>query len=328
MQLGEQMNAIKEYFSFRKREYITLIAVFIIAVFFTIMDRSYLSWDNFLLVLQQATINGTIAIGMTFAIMVGGIDLSVGATYGIVVVAIAQMTAVMGVNSVLALIIGLLIGVCMGLINGFLVTKMNLQPFIATLGTVSVFRGIAYVVTDGIPISGVPNSYRYIFTTKAIGGIYVYVLVFIALAIIMGIVLGRTRMGAYMYAVGGNEEAAKLSGLNTHRIKICAYVICAFCAAVAGSISLANLGSGNPTAGNGYELNAIAACAVGGSRMSGGKGSILGTFFGALLLAALRVGMIILNVQEFYQYIVTGIVIVLAAYLEVFQVIFESKKAV
>ena len=129
-----------------------------------------------------------------------------------------------------------------------------------------------------------------------------------------------------MYAVGGNEEAAKLSGLNTHRIKICAYVICAFCAAVAGSISLANLGSGNPTAGSGYELNAIAACAVGGSRMSGGKGSILGTFFGALLLAALRVGMIILNVQEFYQYIVTGIVIVLAAYLEVFQVIFESKK--
>lgn len=319
------MSSIKKYFTDRKREYITLLAVFVIAAFFTIINHSYFSWNTLTLIFQNATINGTIAVGMTFAIMVGGIDLSVGSTYGIVVVFISWMTAVHGINSVLALIIGLITGCLMGMLNGFLVTKMKLQPFIATLGTVSVFRGIAYVVTGGIPISGVPESYRIIFNTRISKGIYVYIFVFIGLTIVMGIVLGRTKIGHYMYAVGGNSEAAKLSGVNVDRVIMTAYIICAFCAAIAGAISLSNLGSGNPTAGDGYELDAIAACAVGGSRMAGGKGSILGTFFGALLLAALRVGMIILNVDTFYQYIVTGIVIVIAAFLEVIQAKFESR---
>ena len=128
-----------------------------------------------------------------------------------------------------------------------------------------------------------------------------------------------------MYAVGGNEEAARLSGVNINRVKIKAYMICGFCAALAGAVSLSNLGSGNPTAGDGYELDAIAACAIGGSRMAGGKGSILGTVFGALLLAALRVGMIILNINTFYQYIVTGAIIVIAAFFEVIQVKLEAR---
>lgn len=319
------MNKIKAGILDKKRELVTLIAVFIVAIFFTIMDASYFSWNNFTLILQQATINGIIAIGMTFAIMTGGIDLSVGATYGIVVVSIAYMTVNLDINPVLSLLIGLIMGGIMGLINGLLITKMKLQPFIATLGTVSVFRGIAYVVTNGVPITGVTDSYRAILNTKLSKGIYVYIIVFILLAIIMGIVLGRTKLGNYLYAVGGNEESAKLSGVNTDKVKILAYIICALCAAIAGAICLSNLGSGNPTAGDGYELDAIAACAIGGSRMSGGKGSILGTFFGALLLAALRVGMIILNVDTFYQYIVTGCVIVLAAFLEVVQNKLETK---
>lgn len=319
------MNRAKVYISDKKRELVTLAAVFIVAIFFTIMDASYFSWNNFTLILQQATINGIIAIGMTFAIMTGGIDLSVGATYGIVVVSIAHLTVNMGMNPVLGLLIGLLLGAGMGLINGLLITKMKLQPFIATLGTMSVFRGIAYVVTGGVPITGVDNSYRVILNAKIAKGIYVYIIVFIVLAILMGIVLGKTKFGNYLYAVGGNEEAAKLSGVNTDKVKIYAYIVCAFCAAIAGAICLSNLGSGNPTAGDGYELDAIAACAIGGSRMSGGKGSILGTFFGAMLLAALRVGMIILNVDTFYQYIVTGCVIVLAAFLEVVQNKIEAK---
>lgn len=319
------MNKAKVYISDKKRELVTLAAVFIVAIFFTIMDASYFSWNNFTLILQQATINGVIAIGMTFAIMTGGIDLSVGATYGIVVVSIAYFTVNMGMNPVLSLVIGLILGAGMGLINGLLITKMKLQPFIATLGTMSVFRGIAYVVTGGVPITGVDNSYRVILNTKITKGIYVYIIVFIVLAILMGIVLGKTKFGNYLYAVGGNEEAAKLSGVNTDKVKIYAYIVCAFCSAIAGAICLSNLGSGNPTAGDGYELDAIAACAIGGSRMSGGKGSILGTFFGAMLLAALRVGMIILNVDTFYQYIVTGCVIVLAAFLEVVQNKIEAK---
>lgn len=318
------MNRVQKTINNNKRELVTLLGIFLIYIFFTIMDSSYLSWANFLLILQQSTINGIIATGMTFAIMTGGIDLSVGAAYGIVIVAIAEMT-VAGWNPVLSLIIGLLLGCGLGLINGLLVTKLKLQPFIATLGTLDVFRGIAYVVTGGVPVVGVPDTYRRIFNAKLPNGIYVYVFVFLGVAIIMGIVLSKTRLGNYLYAVGGNEEAARLSGVNIDWVKIKAYIICAFCASLAGAISLSNLGSGNPKAGEGYELEAIAACAIGGSRMAGGKGSVLGTVFGALLLAALKVGMIILNINTFYQYIVTGAIIVIAAFFEVIQNRLETR---
>lgn len=318
------MNVVRKTVNHNKRELVTLIGIFLICVFFTIMDASYLSWNNFLLIMQQSTINGIIAVGMTFAIMTGGIDLSVGAVYGIVIVAIAKMT-VSGFHPVLALIIGLLFGCAAGCMNGLLVTKLKLQPFIATLGTLDIFRGVAYVVTDGVPVIGVPDSYRVLFNSKLSNGIYIYVFVFLAIAIIMGIVLAKTRLGNYLYAVGGNEEAARLSGVSIDWVKIRAYMICGFCAALAGSISLSNLGSGNPTAGEGYELEAIAACAIGGSRMAGGKGSVLGTVFGALLLASLKVGMIILNINTFYQYIVTGAIIVIAAFFEVIQAKLESK---
>lgn len=318
------MNVVRKTINNNKRELVTLIGIFLIYIFFTVMDASYLSWTNFLLILQQATINGIIAVGMTFAIMTGGIDLSVGAVYGIVVVAIAQMT-VSGWNPVLALTVGLLMGCATGLLNGLLVTKLKLQPFIATLGTLDVFRGIAYVVTDGVPITGGPKEYRVIFNTRTSSGIYVYVFVFLIVAVVIGIVLAKTRLGNYLYAVGGNEEAAKLSGVNINWVKIRAYIICGFCAALAGAICLSNLGSGNPTAGEGYELEAIAACAIGGSRMAGGKGSILGTVFGALLLAALKVGMIILDINTFYQYIVTGAIIIIAAFFEVIQAKVESR---
>lgn len=318
------MNALRKAINHNKRELVTLVGIFLIYVFFTIMDSSYMSWANFLLILQQSTINGIIATGMTFAIMTGGIDLSVGAVYGIVIVAIAKMT-VAGLNPAIALVLGLILGTATGCINGLLVTKLKLQPFIATLGTMEIFRGIGYVVTNGVPVVGVPETYRVIFNTKLPNGIYVYVFVFLAIAIITGIVLAKTRLGNYLYAVGGNEEAARLSGVNIDWVKIRAYMICAFCAALAGSISLSNLGSGNPAAGEGYELEAIAACAIGGSRMAGGKGTVLGTVFGALLLAALKVGMIILNINTFYQYIVTGAIIVIAAFFEVIQVKLESK---
>lgn len=318
------MSMIRKTINHNKRELVTLVGIFLIYIFFSIIDASYMSWNNFLLILQQSTINGIIAVGMTFAIMTGGIDLSVGAVYGIVIVTIAKMTT-SGWNPVISLIIGLLFGCAAGCLNGIFVTKLKLQPFIATLGTMDIFRGVAYVVTDGVPVIGVPDNYRVLFNTKLPNGIYIYVFVFLLIAIIMGIVLAKTKLGNYLYAVGGNEEAARLSGVSIDRVKIRAYMICAFCAALAGSISLSNLGSGNPTAGEGYELEAIAACAIGGSRMAGGKGSILGTVFGALLLAALKVGMIILNINTFYQYIVTGAIIVIAAFFEVIQEKLESR---
>jgi ribose transport system permease protein len=260
-------------------------------------------------------LNGILAVGMMFAIITGGIDLSIGCTFAITGIGVATLT-VNGVNPFLAILFGLAIGVVLGIFNGFLVTYLKLQPFIATLGTMSLYRGIAYVWTGGQPVTNVPDTFRNIFNGKMFAGIRFYVLVMIIVFVIAHIILSKTRTGDYLYAVGGNEEAAKLSGVNTRKVKFIAYTICSVCAAVAGLVMLASLGSAESTAGAGYETNAIAAAAIGGTRMAGGRGTALGTFIGALMLAVLKVGMVVINVDSFWQYVVTGIIIIVASYFE------------
>lgn len=309
----------------KKRELVVIVAIAMMTCIFTVLNPIYMTGRNFLSIMQQATINGILAVGMTYAIISGGIDLSIGCTFAIVIVTVGKLT-VAGVNPVAAILLGVLLGAAMGMINGLLITKMRLQPFIATLGTMSVYRGIAYVVTGGWPVLNIPDSFRNLLNKRiaALGGVNIYMFLFIAVAVIAGIVLAKTKFGNYIYAVGGNEEAAKLSGVNVDLVKIKAYAVTGICAAVAGMIQLASLGTGEPTAGSGYELDAIAAAAIGGTRMAGGKGTILGTVFGAILLAALKVGLIVLNVDTFWQYIVTGIIIIIAAYFEFIQEKFAS----
>lgn len=309
----------------KKRELVVIVAIAMMTCIFTVLNPIYMTGRNFLSIMQQATINGILAVGMTYAIISGGIDLSIGCTFAIVIVTVGKLT-VAGVNPVIAILLGVLLGAAMGMINGLLITKMKLQPFIATLGTMSVYRGIAYVVTGGWPVLNIPDSFRNLLNKRiaALGGVNIYMFLFIAVAVIAGIVLAKTKFGNYIYSVGGNEEAAKLSGVNVDLVKIKAYAVTGICAAVAGMIQLASLGTGEPTAGSGYELDAIAAAAIGGTRMAGGKGTILGTVFGAILLAALKVGLIVLNVDTFWQYIVTGIIIIIAAYFEFIQEKFAS----
>ncbi len=300
------------------REKAVVVALLVMITLFTILDRSYFSVGNMVEIIKQATINGILAIGITFAIISGGIDLAIGCTFAISIVAVGMMT-VSGFPPVIALLLGGVIGCVLGAINGILITKLKLQPFIATLATMSVYRGFAYVVTGGWPVLGIPDTYRRIFTTRLFWDIPVSALVFILVAVIAHIILQKTRYGNHLLAVGGNEEASKLSGLNVDKIKILAYTFTGLCASIAGMIMLANLGTGEPASGQGYELDAIAASAIGGTRMAGGKGTILGTVLGALLLAALKIGLIILGVSTFWQYIVTGIIIGIAAYFETFQ---------
>jgi ribose transport system permease protein len=307
------------------REAGVFIALIIMIIIFTFMDKalkgpdaSYLTVGNMIDIIKMATINGILAIGITFAIISGGIDLSIGCSFAIVIVTVGNLT-VSGVASIPAIIMGAAIGAILGAINGLLVTKMRLQPFIATLGTMSVYRGFAYVVTGGWPVLNIPGSFRRALGARIIGDIPVSILVLITVAFAAHILLSRTKFGNYLYAVGGNEEAAKLSGVNVDLIKIIAYLVCGVCAAFAGMIMLANLGTGEPAAGQGYELDAIAASAIGGTRMAGGRGSIAGTMLGALLLAALKIGLIIIGVSTFWQFIVTGIIIVIAAYFEIIQ---------
>lgn len=300
------------------REAAVLAALFLLIIIFSIIEPVYLTTGNMIDIIKQGTINGILAIGITFAIISGGIDLSIGCTFAIVIVTVGQLS-VDKVPTLLTLLLGGILGGLMGMVNGLLITKLRLQPFIATLGTMSVYRGLAYVFTGGWPVLGIPDTYRKAFTTKLFWDIPVSILVLFAIAILAHVVLSKTRFGNYLYAVGGNEEASKLSGVNVDLTKIFAYAICGICAAFAGMIMLANLGTGEPASGQGYELDAIAAAAVGGTRMTGGKGSILGTVLGALLLAALKIGMIVIGVQTFYQFIVTGIIIIIAAYFEYIQ---------
>lgn len=292
-------------------------------VIFTIINPNFLTWRNILTVFQQMVLNGLLAVGIMFAIITGGIDLSIGCTFAIVGIVVAY-GCVNGLNPILAILLGLLLGAALGAFNGFLVTNLKLQPFIATLGTMSLYRGIAYVVTGGVPVTNVPDSFRNIFNGQLFAGIRYYVVIMILVFLAAHILLSKTRTGDYLYAVGGNEEAAKLSGVNVAKTKYIAYIVCGVCTAVAGLVMLASLGSAEATAGTGYETNAIAAAAIGGTRMAGGKGTALGTFIGALLLAVLKVGMVVINVDSFWQYIVTGIIIIVASYFEFIKQDFEA----
>jgi ribose transport system permease protein len=300
------------------REFSIVIALIIMMAIFSIIDPIYLSYNNLIDIVDQSVINGLLAIGITYAIITAGIDLSIGSIFAIVIVVVGDLL-VRGVNPILAIVAGAIIGFILGAFNGLLITKLKLQPFIVTLGTMSAYRGLAYVITGGWPVLNIPDNFRTFLDGDLFGSIPVSVIILFAFAIVSHIILKYTKFGTYIYALGGNEEATRLSGVNVNRIKIYTYAFCGVAAALSGMILLARLGSGEPTAGQSYELNAIAAAAIGGASLAGGKGNILGTLLGALLLSALKVGLVVVGVDAFWQYIATGAIIVVAAYFEVIQ---------
>jgi len=301
----------------QRREMTTLAALVLVVAVFSVLNPIYLSGANLIDVVAQATINGLIAIGMTFAIITGGIDLSVGAVMAVVIVSVGKLLTAGGVPPALGAILGVALGVCLGTINGLMVTKLGLQPFVATLATMSIYRGVAYVMTGGWPVLNVPRSFRRMIDGSIAGVIPTAILILVGFALLGHLILARSRTGLYILAIGGNQEATRLSGVNIARHKIVAYAICGAGAALAGLVMLARLGTGEPTAGTGYELNAIAAAAIGGTSLAGGKGSVVGTLLGALLLAGLKVGLVVEHVDSFWQYIATGGIIAFAAYFEI-----------
>jgi ribose transport system permease protein len=304
----------KEY----SRELSLVAAIIIMVIVFSIIEPVYLSGSNLLDIMDQSVINGLLALGITYAILTGGIDLSVGSIFAIVIVVVGDLL-VSGLNPVLAIICGVGIGFVLGVFNGLLITKLKLQPFIATLGTMSAYRGIAYVITGGWPVLDIPENFRSIFNSDIFGAFPVSILVLLAFAVVGHIILKYTKLGTYIYAIGGNEEATLLSGVNVNKSKMLAYAISGAGAALAGMVLLARLGSGEPAAGQTYELNAIAAAAIGGASLAGGRGNMIGTLLGAILLSTLKVGLVVVGVDSFWQYIATGAIIVVAAYFEVIQ---------
>jgi ribose transport system permease protein len=292
----------------------TLIGLLVICGVFAGLSDVFLSERNLVNILQQSSINACIAIGMTMVIISGGIDLSVGPVAAFAGVLTATLL-VKGYPILIAIGAGLGVGAACGVFNGLLIAGAGLQPFIVTLGTLSLFRALALIYTGGNPILGVPAQFRTLFAS-VIWIFPVPVVIVAALCVIASVLLARTPLGEYIFAVGGNEEAARISGVPIARTKIAAYAMSGFLAALGAIILIARLGAAEPTLGNLWELEAIAAAAIGGASLMGGKGSIVGTILGAIVLGAMRNGLTLMNVQAFYQLLATGIIIILAMLID------------
>ncbi|PGT83857.1 MULTISPECIES: ABC transporter permease subunit [Bacillaceae] len=293
-----------------------LVGLLIITIILSIVSPNFMTVDNILNVLRQVSINALIAFGMTFVILTGGIDLSVGSILALASAVTASMLA-SGMDPILAILVGLLAGAIMGAINGFIITKGKVAPFIATLATMTVFRGLTLVYTDGRPITGLSSSELFVLMGKGyVGWVPVPVIWMLITYAILYFILKKTTFGRRVYAIGGNEEAAILSGIRTDRVKIWIYSITGLLSALAGIILSSRLNSAQPTAGASYELDAIAAVVLGGTSLSGGRGWIFGTLVGALIIGVLNNGLNIMNVSSFYQQVVKGGVILLAVLLD------------
>ena len=313
------MNEKKRDFKSILQTYGALITLVVLVVALSIVSQDFRQVDNFMKLLRQASVNGLIAFGMTGVILTGGIDLSVGSTLALTSLGCAMMMKA-GVDPLLAMVAALVMGVVMGCVSGLLVTKGRLQPFIATLITMIVYRGLTLILSNGKPVSRLVEADDTGFSAmlfKNFGkgmvfGIPVPVIIFFICFAVFLFILTKTVTGRRIYATGSNDKAAKLAGVNVDRSKLFVYAASGFFAAAAGLVVLSRLGSAQPTAGAGYELDAIAAVALGGTSMAGGRGKLHGTLIGILIIAVLNNGLNILNVNPYFQDVVKGLVILLA----------------
>jgi ribose transport system permease protein len=298
----------------RARQFGTLIGLVVLCFILWILTPYFLTVSNLLNVAEQTSINAIVAVGMTFVILSGGIDLSVGS-----IVALAGVVLGLALRGdqplALALPLTLIAGAACGLVNGLLVSVGGLPPFIVTLGTMSIARGAALLLTEGRPISGFAASFRLLATGRA-GFVPAPVIATAVVYLVAHLVLTRTTFGRYVYAIGGNEEATRLSGVAVRFHKTSIYVVSGVMSAIAAVVLTARLNSAQPIAGMMYELDAIAATVIGGTSLMGGDGTLAGTLVGALIMGVLRNGLNLLGVSSFLQQIVIGGVIVVAVLLD------------
>ena len=305
---------LKPFLTHYGRQFGTLAGLFGLCAVLWMLTPHFLTVSNLLNVAQQTALNAVIAVGLTFVIISGGIDLSVGslvAFSGVVLASLLQRA----VPLPLALLAGLATGLACGLVNGLLITFGRLPPFIATLGMMSVARGGALLYTDGRPISGFSENFRWLATGEILH-VPVPVVVMVALYAVAHFALRRTPFGRYVFALGSNEEAALLSGVQVRFHKTMVYGVCGLLSALASVLLVARLNSAQPIAGINYELDAIAATVIGGTSLMGGQGSVVGTLIGALIMGVLRNGLNLLGVSSFIQQVVIGAVIILAVLMD------------
>lgn len=291
--------------------FIGLIALCIILSF---LSPYFFTVKNFSNIFLQASINGLLAIGLTFVIITSGIDLSVGSILALSGIVMANFM-VSGTPMFIAVVIGILVGGFCGLVNGLIITKFNMPPFIVTLGMMSIARGLALFSTNGGQIYGFKKNFLFI-GQGTVAGVPFPVVIMLVMAMLGYFILKYTRLGRYTYAIGGNHEATRLSGVNTNKYLAIVYVISGLMSGLAGVVMASRLNSAQPIAGMGYELEAIAAAVIGGTSLSGGEGTIAGTIIGALIISVIRNGLNLLNVSSFLQQVVIGCVIILAVLID------------
>lgn len=303
-------------------ELTTVIALIILMAVITIINSNFLTANNLLNLLLQVTSNALIAFGMTFVILTGGIDLSVGSILALSSALTAGLLG-SGMPVTLAILISLILGCILGMMNGLLISYGKLAPFIVTLATMTIFRGATLVYTNGNPITkGLSDTFLFQFLGQGyIVGIPFPVVIMFIVFIVLYVLLHKTAFGKSVYAIGGNEKAAYISGVKLNKVKIIIYSISGIMASISGLIITSRLSSAQPTAGASYEMDAIAAVVLGGTSLSGGKGRILGTLIGALIIGVLNNGLNIIGVSAFWQQVVKGVVILIAVLIDRFKVV-------
>lgn len=290
----------------------------LLVIFLSIRSPYFLTVGNLTVVGRQASLALLIAVGMTFVILAGGIDLSVGSIVALVSILTGEFMVSLHLNPVVAAVLALLCGIVVGLVNGFIVATTAIPAFVVTLGMLAVARGLALGITKGESLSGLPPSFL-VLGQGALAGIPIPVWIAAGAAVVAHLVLSRTRFGRNVYFIGSNQEAAVLSGIRVRRTKIAIFAIAAGLAALEAVIETSRLAVGQPSAGNGYELVAIGAVVIGGASLFGGEGSILGTVLGTILLGLISNGLILLGISAYWQQVFSGVIIVAAVALNLWR---------
>jgi len=300
------------------QRFLALGALVILLAFFSVISEPFRTTDNYISILVATAVNGVLAMGVTFVIITGGIDLSVGTTMTFCSVILGLAVTNAGLPLWLGVPAALAAGALVGTVNGTLIAKAKIPPFIATLGMMSITRGLAQVLSDVRPIyfDDTPQFYE-LFMGKYVFGIPNVVFIMFGAAIIASLVLTKTTLGRYTFALGSNEEATRLSGVNVDRWKIAVYAVGGLFAGLAGILIAARMTSAQPSVGMGYELDAIAAAVIGGTSLSGGEGSIFGTIIGAFIISTLTIGLSITGVPDQWKLVITGLVVIGAVWLDI-----------
>lgn len=311
-------NAVKIYF---KENLGIIVAFLVLCVFLSVFPKtsgSFFTRQNIFNVLRQISTNLFLACGMTMVIILGGIDLSVGSIIALSGCISAGCVARYNLPLPIALLMGLLVGLLVGMFNGAVISKTTIPAFIVTLATMNIAKGLAYVYTGGSPVRVVTKEWQFL-GAGYVGIFPTPVVILVIVLIITAIIMNKTKMGRHMYAVGGNQQAAKFSGIKVEKVKFFVHAFSGLMAGLAGIVLASRMYSGQPTAGDGAEMDAIAAVVVGGTSMAGGSGKIGGTIIGGLIIGVLNNGLNLLNVNSFWQYVVKGVVILLAVFLDYFR---------